>query len=304
MGDEALGAAVEPDGLNRAKARAALLSIAANTALVVVKIGAGLAMGSISLVALGLDSLLDLAAAVVAFLGIRVASHPPDANHPFGHGKAESLSAAVAGGLIFVTAAIVIVEAVRRILSGVSPHLLELGMGVMLVSLTVDLVLSRYLFRVARQTESVALEADAWHLATDVYTSLGVLVGLGVVRLTGFNLLDPLIALGVAGLILKSGWSVTRKSWSGLLDERLPAAEEGIIAAAILEHGREMVGFHQLRTRRSGSVRYIDLHLVLEKSVTLEQAHSLCDHLEADIKVRLPHSVVNIHCEPPEERRG
>jgi len=124
---------------------------------------------------------------------------------------------------------------------------------------------------------------------------------LGVVRLTGFYLLDPLIAIGVAGLIVKAAWDVTRRSWAGLLDERLPADEENIIAVAIMEHGRETVGFHELRTRKSGNVRYIDLHLVLDKRATLEQAHNLCDHLEADISARLPNAVVNSHCEPPEE---
>lgn len=292
---------MDADRLTRTKTRAAALSIASNSVLILVKIGAGLAMGSISVVAEGLHSMLDLVAAIIAFFGIRIASRPPDADHPFGHGKAESLSASIEGGLIFLAAAVIVFEAGRRIFTGVSLQLLEMGMGVMLLSAVVNIGVSRYLFRVARRTDSVALEADAWHLTTDVYTSLGVLVGLVVVRLTGFNLLDPLIAMGVAVLIVKAAWDVTRKSWTGLLDERLPAEEEGIIAAAILEHGREMVGFHQLRTRKSGSVRYIDLHLVLEKNVTLEQAHKLCDHLEADIKTRLPGSALNIHCEPPEE---
>jgi cation diffusion facilitator family transporter len=292
---------VDADRLTRAKTRAAALSIASNSVLILVKISVGLAMGSISVVAEGLHSMLDLMAAIIAFFGIRIASRPPDSEHPFGHGKAESVSAGIEGGLIFLAAAIIVFEAGRRIFAGVSLQLLEVGMGVMLLSAVVNIVVSRYLFRVARRTESVALEADAWHLTTDVYTSLGVMAGLMVVRLTGFDLLDPLIAMGVAGLIVKAAWDVTRKSWMGLLDERLPAEEEGIISAAILEHGRELVGFHQLRTRKSGNVRYIDLHLVLEKDVTLEQSHNLCDHLETDIKTRLPGSAVNIHCEPPEE---
>ncbi len=299
-----MGPVMDADRLTRAKTRAAALSIASNSVLILVKIGVGLAMGSISVVAEGLHSMLDLMAAIIAFFGIRIASRPPDSEHPFGHGKAESVSAGIEGGLIFLAAAVIVFEAGRRIFAGVSLQLLEVGMGVMLLSAAVNIGVSRYLFRVARRTESVALEADAWHLTTDVYTSLGVLAGLVVVRLTGFNLLDPLIAMGVAGLIVKAAWDVTRKSWMGLLDERLPAEEEGIIAAAILEHGREMVGFHQLRTRKSGNVRYIDLHLVLEKEVTLEQAHKLCDHLEGDIKTRLPGSALNIHCEPPDETEG
>ncbi|MDP6782800.1 MAG: cation diffusion facilitator family transporter [Dehalococcoidia bacterium] len=295
---------MDQDRLTRTKTRAAAVSIASNSILILVKIAVGLAMGSISVVAEGLHSMLDLVAAIIAFFGIRIASRPPDTTHPFGHGKAESVSASIEGGLIFLAAAIIVVEAGRRIRGGLSLELLEVGMGVMLLSVVVNITVSRYLFRVARRTDSVALEADAWHLTTDVYTSLGVLVGLGVVRLTGFYLLDPLIAIGVAGLIVKAAWDVTRRSWAGLLDERLPADEESIIAVAIMEHGREMVGFHELRTRKSGNMRYIDLHLVLDKRATLEQAHNLCDHLEVDISTRLPNAVVNIHCEPPEETGG
>ena len=295
---------MDQDRLTRTKTRAAAVSIASNSILILVKIAVGLAMGSISVVAEGLHSMLDLVAAIIAFFGIRIASRPPDTTHPFGHGKAESVSASIEGGLIFLAAAIIVVEAGRRIRGGLSLELLEVGMAVMLLSVVVNIVVSRYLFRVAKRTDSVALEADAWHLTTDVYTSLGVLMGLGVVRLTGFHLLDPLIAIGVAGLIVKAAWDVTRRSWAGLLDERLPADEESIIAVAIMEHGREMVGFHELRTRKSGNMRYIDLHLVLDKRATLEQAHNLCDNLEVDISTRLPNAVVNIHCEPPEETGG
>ncbi len=220
MGEKAVGPVVDADRLTRAKTRAAALSIASNSLLILVKISVGLAMGSISVVAEGLHSMLDLMAAIIAFFGIRIASRPPDSEHPFGHGKAESVSAGIEGGLIFLAAAIIVFEAGRRIFAGVSLQLLEVGMGVMLLSAVVNIVVSRYLFRVARRTESVALEADAWHLTTDVYTSLGVMAGLVVVRLTGFDLLDPLIAMGVAGLIVKAAWDVTRKSWMGLLDER------------------------------------------------------------------------------------
>jgi cation diffusion facilitator family transporter len=147
----------------------------------------------------------------------------------------------------------------------------------------------------------VALEADAWHLTTDVYTSLGVLVGLLVVQTTHWYILDPIIAIGVALLIVRSAWNITRKSMGGLVDVRLPQAEEDIIAASITEHLGQITGFHELRTRKSGSQRYIDLHLVLPKSVTLEDAHKLCDHLESDIKSKLSNGLVTIHCEPCEQ---
>ena len=162
-------------------------------------------------------------------------------------------------------------------------------------------LVSRRLHKIADSTDSVALEADAWHLTTDVYTSLGVFVGLIIVRLTHLTILDPIIAIGVALLIFRAAWNITRKSMGGLVDVRLPQAEEDIIAASITEHLGEITGFHELRTRKSGSQRYIDLHLVLPKSVTLEEAHKLCDHLEGDIKSKLSNGLVTIHCEPCEQ---
>lgn len=281
------------------KSRAAALSIASNSTLILLEGGMGLLMGSMSVIAGALDSVLNLMASAITFFGIRIASRPADYKHPFGHGKAESITASIEGSLILVAALLIIFEAIRKITSGVKMEFLEGGMAVMFASAVVNTLVSRYLFRVARATDSAALAADAWHLTTDVYTSLGVLVGLVLVRLTHFQLLDPLIAMAIAALIIKTAWDVTRRSWAGLLDERLPAVEEAIVWSSIMEHGKELVGFHELRTRKSGTLRYIDLHLVLEKEVTLEQAHRLCDHLEADIKQRLPGAVVTIHCEPP-----
>jgi cation diffusion facilitator family transporter len=172
----------------------------------------------------------------------------------------------------------------------------------MAFSVVANFFVSRFLHKIANRTDSVALEADAWHLTTDVYTSLGVLVGLLVVEITHWYILDPIIAIGVALLIFRAAWNITRKSMGGLVDIRLPQAEEDIISASITEHLGEITGFHELRTRKSGSQRYIDLHLVLPKSVTLEEAHKLCDHLEGDIKSKLSNGLVTIHCEPCEQK--
>jgi cation diffusion facilitator family transporter len=171
----------------------------------------------------------------------------------------------------------------------------------MAFSAVANFFVSRRLHRIAHSTDSIALEADAWHLTTDVYTSLGVFAGLVVVRLTHWYILDPIIAIGVALLIIRAAWNITRKSISGLVDTRLPKPEEDIITASITEHLGEITGFHELRTRKAGSQRYIDLHLVLPKSVTLEEAHKLCDHLEGDIKNKLSNGLVTIHCEPCEQ---
>ncbi len=283
------------------KTGAASLSILSNSCLIALKLVVGVLTGSVSVIAEAVHSLLDLVAAMIAFFGIRMADQPPDEQHPFGHGKVENLSAVAEAGLILVAAAFVIYEAVNRLRTGARVELVEVGMAVMVVSVVVNIVVSRRLYRVARATDSVALEADARHLTVDIYTSAGVFLGLLAVRLTGFFILDPIIALGVAVIILKAAYDVTRRSFGGLLDEKLPPEEEETVKASIMEHFGELLGFHELRTRRSGSMRYIDLHLVMVKGASLEEAHRLCDHLEADIMSKLANASVTIHCEPASE---
>jgi cation diffusion facilitator family transporter len=283
------------------KTSAAGLSIISNSALVGLKVAVGLSMGSVSVLSEGVHSAVDLAAALIAFFSIRAAVKPPDEEHQFGHGKIENVSGAIEALLIFGAAGLIIYEAADKIRTGTELQSMELGIGIMAASGLVNFFVSRHLHRVARASDSVALEADAWHLTTDVYTSLGVMVGLIVVRVTGLTLLDPIIAILVALLILRAAWRITLKSVGGLLDVRLPDDEEEIIRSSITEHLGEIVGFHKLRTRKAGSERYVELHLVMPKSVTLEEAHGLCDHLEDDIKRKLPEGRVTIHCEPCEQ---
>lgn len=280
------------------KTTAAGLSILSNSLLVIFKVVVGLIMGSVSVLSEGIHSGVDLMAALIAFFSIRAAAKPADEDHEFGHGKIENVSGTIEALLIFLAAGFIIYEAVEKIRTGTGLVSIDLGIGVMALSALVNFFVSRHLHRIARLTDSVALEADAWHLTTDVYTSLGIVAGLVVVRVTGLTILDPIIAIGVAVLILRAAWNITRKSMAGLLDVRLPEQEEDVIAAAITEHLGEVAGFHKLRTRKAGSQRYIDLHLVFPKSVTLEQAHGLCDHLEEDIGRKLPNCLVTIHCEP------
>jgi len=280
------------------KSRAAGLSIASNSLLILLKIAAGLITGSIAILAEAIHSLLDLAAAIIAFISVRMSDRPADELHPFGHGKVENISGVVEGSLIFVAAGIIIYEAVKRLIAGAAVELLEVGIGVMTVSVVVNIFVSRHLLKVSRSTDSIALEADARHLTTDVLTSLGVLIGLVAVRLTGLNLLDPIIALIVALLIIKAAYDITRKSFLGLMDTRLPRAEEEKIMSSLLEHGGELVGFHKLRTRKAGSQRYIDLHLVMPKNVSIDEAHRMCDHLERHIQTKLLNTSITIHVEP------
>jgi cation diffusion facilitator family transporter len=286
------------------KSRAAALSVASNSLLILLKIVAGVLTGSISLIAEAIHSLMDLAAAIVAFFSVRISDKPADREHPFGHGKAENISGVIEAILIFIAAVIIIYQAIERIIKGETLELLEIGIGIMVVSIVVNIIVSRYLLRVSRETDSLALEADARHLTTDVFTMSGVLIGLVIVRLgnvagLNLNILDPVVAILVSLLIVRTAYGLTRRSFGGLVDVKLPEDEEKKIRQAITEHfGGEVVGFHRLRTRKAGSQRYIDLHLVMPRHITIEEAHRMCDHLEKDIRKRLVRTDVTIHVEP------
>jgi cation diffusion facilitator family transporter len=277
---------------------AAKLMLIVVIGLIVLKVVVAVITGSISILAQAVDSGLDLFAVAVTFIAIRVATKPADREHPFGHGKAENIAAIVQAILIVIVGGLIIYSAVHKIIVGATVELPEAGIGVMLVSMIASIFLSRHLLKVSRATDSVALEANAHNIAADVYSTAAVLVGLAVVRLTGLNILDPIIAMAVALLILKTGYNVLRKSFGGLIDVKLPEAEESVIRLCILEHSGKVVAFHELRTRKAGSQRYIDLHLVMPRNANVEEAHQMCDHLEEDIENRLSRTNVTIHVEP------
>jgi cation diffusion facilitator family transporter len=285
------------------KSKAAATSIASNTFLILLKVVAGFLTGSISLIAEAIHSTIDLAAAIIAFISVRISDRPADEQHPFGHGKAENISGVAEAVLIFVAAGIITYEAVQRLITGKTLELVEIGIGIMAVSIVVNILVSRYLLKVSRKTDSLALEADARHLTTDVMTMVGVLAGLVIVRIgqllgVNLNILDPIVAILVALLIIKTAYDITRKSFGGLIDVKLPEAEESVIRLCILEHSGKVVAFHELRTRKAGSQRYIDLHLVMPRNAKVEEAHLMCDHLEQDIENRLSRTNVTIHVEP------
>ncbi len=282
--------------------RAAKLSLGAVIGLIGLKVVVGVITGSISVLAQAADSFLDLFAIAITFFAVVIATRPADEEHPFGHGKVENIAAVVQAGLIFAAGGLIIYSAIRRIITGATLELTEAGIGVMLVSIITSVFLSRYLLKVSRATDSVALEANAHNIAADVYSAAGVLVGLVVIRFTSLVIIDPVIALLVSLVIFKSAYDVLRKSFGGLMDVRLPEVEESVIKAAIMEHVGELVEFHQLRTRKAGSHRYIDLHLVMPKETSLEDAHRMCDHLEQDIKNKLHQASVTIHVEPCDEK--
>jgi len=280
------------------KVNAATLSVGSNSFLILIKLFAGIITGSVSLIAEAVHSLMDLAAAGIALVSVRISDKPSDKQHPYGHGKAENVSGVIEGGLIFVAAGIIVYEAIKRLITGRTLELLEVGIAIMAVSIVVNVLVSRYLLKVAKATDSLALEVDARHLTTDVMTMVGVLVGLILVRFTGLNWIDPVVAILVALFIMRTAYELTRKSFGGLIDVKLPAAEESVIRSCIMEHDYQVVAFHALRTRKAGSYRYIDLHLVMPKNESVEEAHRMCDHLERDIRNRLPRAHITIHVEP------
>ena len=277
---------------------AAKLSLAIISGLIVFKVVVTVITGSISISAQAMDSFLDLFAVGITFFAVRIAVAPADKEHPFGHGKVEGIAAGAQAALIVSAAGFIIYAAVRRIIEGVPLELTEAGIGVMVVSIVASIFLSRHLIRVARSTDSVALEASARNINADIYSAAGVLLALVVIRFTHLNIIDPIIAIVVAAYVLKTAFDVARQSISELIDVRLPKEEEEAILSLINEHRDQVVGFHKIRTRRAGGQRFIDFHLLIPKNSSVEEAHVMCDHLEDDIEGRLPNSSVTIHVEP------
>ena len=284
------------------KTGAARLSLIVVTGLIALKVVVAVITGSISILAQTVDSFLDFFAIAITFFAIGMAAKPADKEHPFGHGKVENIAAVVQAVLIFSAGGLIIYSAVRRIILGTTITLSEAGIGVMLVSIIASVFLSRHLLKVSRATDSPALEANARNIAADVYSSAGVLVGLVAIRLTGLNILDSIIALAVALFILKTAYDVIRKSFEGLVDVKLPEVEENIIRQCIATHESEIVSFHKLRTRKVGNQRHVDLHLVMPESVSVGEAHRLCDCLEQEIEAGLKRTNVTIHVEPCDEQ--
>ena len=291
--------------LDKLKESTARLSVISNTGLVLMKFIVGTAIGSVSIISEAIHSSMDLIAALIAFFSVRKSAEPPDAQHEFGHGKFEDISGLIEALLIFIAAVLIIWEAAQKLLGESSdllnPELLMWGIAVMGISALVHWYVSNRLFEVGKTSESIALESDAWHLRTDVYTSLGVFIGLILIRLTGLTILDPLIAIGVAIVIMKAAYDLTRRSIADLIDHSIPAADQQRIQEIICDHASVYAGFHDLKTRRSGPEIFIEFHLVVPGDVTVVQVHDLSDHIESDLKIEFPRANITIHAEPCNE---
>ena len=285
------------------KESVAKLAIFAVSLLIVLKTAASIVTGSIAIRADAVHSAIDLFGVIIGYIGIRIAGKPPDERHPFGHGKAENIAGVIIAGLIFIAAGAIVYEAIRRLTVGGTVELVTIGIYVTAAAIAINGIVSWYALRVARATDSLALEATARDLLADVLSSGAVLVGLILVRLTGITLLDPIVALLVAAIIARTAFLTMKKSFGGLMDIRLPQAEEDAIIACIRERGDLLAGFHKIRTRKAGSQRFIEFNLVVPRNTSLEEVHQLCDHLEQDIENRLHNTSVIIHVEPCDTER-
>ena len=284
--------------------KVARLSIYSNTILLIMKLAVGFLLGSISVLSEALHSGIDLLAAVIANYSVRKAGKPADDIHKFGHGKFENLSGTIEALLITVAAIIILYEAGRKIFFEneveLNGELIGVGIVIMGISALVNFYVSRKIMKVAKHAESIALEADAYHLTTDVYTSIGVFIGLVLIHFTGNPIFDPVLAIIVALMILKASYDLTKRSVSGIMDVKLSDEEEELIKSIIDEHYSDYAEFHNLRSRMSGAERFVDLHLVVPKNQPVIEAHDFCDHLEKDIKEKIPNLSILIHIEPCE----
>jgi cation diffusion facilitator family transporter len=287
------------------KPAAAAVSIASNSVLIALKLAAAAITGSVAILSEALHSMIDLIASVIAFVSVRRADEPADVEHPYGHEKLESLAASIEGMLILVGAALIVYEAVHRLVIGAEVDRLGIGIAVLGFSAAANVFVSLFLRRQARRHSSPALAGDAAHLGTDALTSLGVLVGLALVQITGANAIDSAVAIAVAVVIVGSGVRIMRRSASALVDEAPPPGEMDRIEETIArarEGVSEIVGYHKLRARTAGRRRYIELHLQFRGGTSLERAHELAHQLRDAIEADLGNAEVLIHTEPESSR--
>ena len=275
-----------------AKTNVARLSIISNSLLILMKLVVGIISGSVSIISEAIHSSMDLLAAVIAYFSVKMSDTPPDSQHPYGHNKVENVSGVIEAVLIFVAAIWIIYEAVHKIIVPGEVEAVWLGIGVMMISGLVNAYVSGKLYRIAKEHDSIALEADALHLKADVYTSLGVAAGLLLIWITDIHLLDPLVAIAVALFILKESYDLLNKAFSPLMDVKLSDQEIDTINTIINKHN---IGYHNLRTRKSGNRRFTDFHLEFTDNPTVAEAHDVCDRITKDIESAIKNIDITIH---------
>ena len=281
--------------------RFVFLSIAAAVATIALKAAAWLLTGSVGFLSDAAESIVNLVGALVALIAVRVSVRPPDDDHAYGHEKAEYLSAGAEGALILAAAVGIAWVAVARLLDPQPLSDVGVGVAVSAVAAGLNLIVATLLIRVGREQRSITLEADGRHLMTDVWTSIGVIVGVIAVLLTGWERLDPIIALLVALNIVRTGMQLLGRSAGGLMDHALGPAEQAEIQAVLDAHREDGVEFHALRTRQAGRRAFVSLHLLVPGAWTVQQGHDLAERVERDLRERLPYATVFTHVEPRED---
>jgi cation diffusion facilitator family transporter len=277
--------------------RFAWLSIAAAIATIGLKTAAYLLTGSVGLLSDAVESIVNLIGAIMALSMLTVAARPADEDHAYGHSKAEYFSSGVEGSLILVAAVSIAIAAAQRLLAPQPLEQVGAGLAVSVVASLVNLGVSVVLLRASRTYHSITLEANAHHLLTDVWTSVGVILGVGAVAMTGWILLDPILALAVAANIVWTGTRIVRKSILGLMDTALPAAELSAVKAALDSHLNDGIEYHALRTRQSGARRFVSLHILVPGEWTVHRGHALLEDLESRIRAVVPNVTVFTHLE-------
>ncbi len=283
-------------------ARYALVSVAASLATMALKFTAFWMTGSVGIFSDAAESVINLAAGLVAFMALTVAARPADKRHTYGHDKVEYFASGVEGTLILVAAAAIFYSSLLRLIAPMPLERLGSGLVVLVLAAAVNFGAARLLLKGAHLHDSITLEADARHLMTDVWTSLAVVVGVGVIMVapSEWVFLDPLIAMAVAVNILRAGLDLLRRSWHGLMDHTLPAEEVSVVRQAV-KAAAPQAPFHGLRSRKSGSKRFIDMHLLLPGTCTVQEAHDLCDCIEQEVERQLNNASLTIHVEPVED---
>ena len=291
--------------IQKQKTSVALLSVVSNSILVILKLVTGLLTGSVSVLSEAVHSSMDLIASVIAFFAVRISARRPDAEHPFGHGKVEDISALAEALLIVIAAVWIVVEAISKIISPQPLETLDWGIAVMLLSVVANIIVSHLLFKVGKKADSPALIADAWHLRTDVWTSAGVLAGLSIIwvgaRLwpeVNLSWIDPVAAMMVAMLILRASITLTMGAIKDLIDTSPPAHELYWLSGYLESWYPTVRSIHRIRTRKSGAYRFIDLHIVVDPAMTVSDSHAITEKMTSAVREKLSGADLTVHIEP------
>lgn len=280
------------------KIRVALLSIISNSTLIALKIIAGIVSGSVSIISEAIHSSMDLLASIVAFFSVKASSKPADDKHPYGHGKIENISGVIEGILILIASIMIILEAIKKIFNPTVIENESIAILVMFISGLTNFFVSSKLYKVAKEEDSMALEADALHLKTDIYTSVGVGIGILLIKITKIHILDSIVAILVAILIIKEAVELTKNGFDELIDKRLSDEEEREIKNIIERYNDQFIDYHKLKTRKSGNFKHIDFHITVESSTTVKEVHEVIGNIKKEMNKNLKNSRVTIHVDP------